>query len=747
VYRFTLVTLLSPLQLLLFSSNSLSDFVIRVSKSEGKSLSGRMDAKAKSIEEAIGLAKSFCNDPSREGDSIAILLEDEEYRIAKTIVLDHSIGLRKNQRLRLIGIHPKGTRLVGSVSSATHWVSAKDDTSLSDSLGTSKASIYRLDLDKLDITQEPKAIFRSNELIARAATPFFSPEDRPEDQKDKSLSRHLWLPKEIRVAPEDLKHADLFIVPFHPWITNLLEIDDYDDNSKRVRTKRQATYEMRKVNPSQANFFRTTARLENTPSGLSERSRWCLLSSPPRLFVSTDDPTWLDAIEIPVITELIKVEGELASDAGNDNPISGISIERIEFGKANFLQPTRIERGWGLQHDWEMYDSPSAMVRFRGAVDCGVKNCKFQHSGAMGIRCDLFCQRIVIDRCQFKNLGGGGVLFAGYGMGTRDVNRENQVTNCIFEDIGKIAWHAVPIWAWQSGGNTIEHNRISNVPYSGIVVTGRTVLDRSGNGEASRTVRWSELPFASEKPNEKVVRIAWDVREPFMHSRNNRVEFNDISQCMQRLGDGNAIYISGAGGGNVVSNNWIHDIDSSNINASIRCDDDQNDVLIQSNLVEHVTGEAFVLKGRNKVINNFFVDIRSKTSKGEKLIRSRGYMVFSGAPITGSEISKNIFYCLDPILPVVSERKANAKDPTSAELAGSKLSKNIYYHPKNPHWGSGYLFEQRRKDKGMEKDSLATSPGFRDAAKGDYSFLPNASAKKLGIQEIDVSQAGPTKKP
>src|SRR5207244_3922837 len=122
-----------------------------------------------------------------------------------------------------------------------------------------------------------------------------------------------------------------------------------------------------------------------------------------------------------------------------------------------------------------------------------VESCRFVNSGATGVRLDLHCQRITIARCELAQLGGAGVLLAGYGMGTKDVNHDNAVTDCDVHHVGCLLWHSAGIWAWQSGRNRIEHNHVHHTPYSGILVTGRTILDREGRYECSRTVRWAEV--------------------------------------------------------------------------------------------------------------------------------------------------------------------------------------------------------------------------------------------------------------
>lgn len=82
--------------------------------------------------------------------------------------------------------------------------------------------------------------------------------------------------------------------------------------------------------------------------------------------------------------------------------------------------PWHGRTGWGIQHDWERFDSPSAMVRFRGAENCTVEHCHFTNAGSSGIRFDLYSQNNKVIGNHIEHIGGVGILFAGYGPGTKD---------------------------------------------------------------------------------------------------------------------------------------------------------------------------------------------------------------------------------------------------------------------------------------------------------------------------------------
>ena len=80
---------------------------------------------------------------------------------------------------------------------------------------------------------------------------------------------------------------------------------------------------------------------------------------------------------------------------------------------------------------------------------------------------------------------------------------------------------------------------------------------------------------------------------------------------MERFGDGNAIYVSGTGKGNLIKENYIHDCDSDHLAGVIRCDDDQEETIIEKNMIYNIRSmhQAIIVKGKNDICNNFLVNL------------------------------------------------------------------------------------------------------------------------------------------
>ncbi|TWU07404.1 right-handed parallel beta-helix repeat-containing protein [Allorhodopirellula heiligendammensis] len=541
---------------------------------------------------------------------------------------------------------------------------------------------------------------------------------------------------------ENLDDVEIQVRPFRPWVINMLPLASVDEASGVAKTRVSATYEMSVLpgwvhNPSGCNVW-----VENVLEALDEPGEWVVNTATRKIYLWPSDPApdgSPHGILAPSTSELIRVEGRIDYDGPIDVPVRGIAFSGLTFTHADRLAWTSDETrlGWGMQHDWDMFDKPSAMLRFRGAEECSVTSCRFLDSGGSGLRMDLHAQRNRVEDCEFAHLGEAGILLAGYGPGTKDVNHHNQIVNNHIHHFSEITWHAPGIWAWQSGHNLISHNEMHHSGYAAVLITTRVnpYSNRGGlNGEGARTIRQAEITPATHETRTGYEN--WQQREKYIHSRHNLLEYNDISHAVQLLSDGNGIYVSGAGTGNIVRYNFVHDNQAHSLPAAIRCDDDQHDTLIYGNVLYKNRGfsAGIASKGINDVINNFIV--------APAAAPRWGYLSFEWVPVTGSKVQRNI---------IVSHRdggSALAARPRASDrpgTAGPKLEQidmdaNLYFHPTDSHWMDEHL--SRMRSIGKEKLSLVGDPLFTNEEAGDFSFQPGSPALELGIEPLDVSKMG-----
>ncbi|MCX6997412.1 MAG: right-handed parallel beta-helix repeat-containing protein [Kiritimatiellaeota bacterium] len=526
---------------------------------------------------------------------------------------------------------------------------------------------------------------------------------------------------------QGLADVEVVLVTAAPWTMNILPLASVDEAAGVARTSIPGTYALLK--PRFGNFP-ASAWVENTLEALDEPGEWVLDSRARRIYLWPEKDEPGSDIVAPALTELIRVEGAIDYDGPRDTPVRGLVFRGLTFTQADRYTYEKGRVGWGLQHDWEMFDRSTAMVRLRGAEECAIEQCRFADSGAAAVRLDLHCRNNRIDGNVIERVGGVGVLLAGYGPGTKDVNTGNSVTGNHIHHIGELYWHSPAIFAWQSGSNRIANNLIHHTPYSAIAVTGRIAWDREGKGECSRTVRWNEVEAARQADPRD--RQDWYERERFLHGRKNMVLRNEIHHAMEIMCDGNGVYISGAGGGNVVRENFIHDCPSEHFGEGIRCDDDQYETVIDRNILWRLGGMAtFVcLKGKNYVTGNILAEPLAPPKRGMFSIEAQRY------PMEGAKIERNIFY---------ATRRGDKIFEGEKYLPRCEVARNLYFNTADPEWGSRYLTSGRKQD--PEQKSLVADPLFVDPASGDFRLKPGSPALTLGFEPINRSVIGLIERP
>jgi len=528
---------------------------------------------------------------------------------------------------------------------------------------------------------------------------------------------------------DNLGDLELYGSPTRKWMVNFLTIKSVNPGTGKGMLATPATYLM------SGNFV-----VENCIDHLDTPGEWVLNSKEGKLYYWPKSGTPGNQVTAPVLNELIRVEGvNDSSVAGTqDQPVEGIVFQGLEFLCADRQQWLPEDKG--IQHDWNMWDKANGLIRFRGARNCAVKNCTFANSGSDGVRLDLFCQNITIEDSIFRDLGGTGVLLAGYGPGKKDVNKNNTIRNNEITRVGNLFLHSPGVFVWQSGHNQIANNHIYDQAYTGLVVSGvrrrffNPIFKQMGKGnpfkkwifdkdtrEHSSTIRWDEITLGDIE--------AWASYEPYMHSRGNVIEFNEIHDCLKLLHDGNCIYLSGNGDGNIVRHNVAYNHPEG---AMIRTDDDSHGTTIQGNLLFGTTGnQGLTIKGLNTATDNMLVNCQMLTGR-------------AGNPVDpNATLARNIFYH--------TTTKLSDGFHYGLETVGKGLDYNLYSHDK-AGVAKSQLDVQRKKSRTKKSDlhSQTGNPMFVDARHGNFDLKAGSPALALGIQPLTletVQQMGTSNDP
>jgi len=255
---------------------------------------------------------------------------------------------------------------------------------------------------------------------------------------------------------------------------------------------------------------------------------------------------------VPAVETLVRVEGTL------DRPVCHIRFEKITFSYTTWMRPSEkghvpLQAGMYLTDGYRIgpkmqrnylnhpldnqgwLGRPAAAVRVVAARQIDFERCRFEHLGSTGLDYEEAVQGGVVRGCLFRDIAGNGLLVGSFSPAAhethlpydpadrREVCTQQQINNCYFTEIGNEDWGCLAIAAGYVGDVNIEHNEISEVPYSGIS-------------------------------------LGWGWTQTVNCMRNNRVHANLIHHYAKHMYDVAGIYTLGSQPKSYVTENCVHSI-------------------------------------------------------------------------------------------------------------------------------------------------------------------------------------------
>ena len=255
---------------------------------------------------------------------------------------------------------------------------------------------------------------------------------------------------------------------------------------------------------------------------------------------------------VPAVETLVRVEGTL------DRPVCHIRFEKITFSYTTWMRPSEkghipLQAGMYLtdgyridpKMQWNYLNHPldnqgwlgrpAAAVRVVAARQIDFERCRFEHLGSTGLDYEEAVQGGVVRGCLFHDIAGNGLLVGSFSPAAhethlpydpadrREICTQQQINNCYFTEIGNEDWGCLAIAAGYVGDVNIEHNEISEVPYSGIS-------------------------------------LGWGWTQTVNCMRNNRVHANLIHHYAKHMYDVAGIYTLGSQPKSYVTENCVHSI-------------------------------------------------------------------------------------------------------------------------------------------------------------------------------------------
>jgi hypothetical protein len=675
---------------------------------------GTIDAPFATITRARDKIRNLKTDGLKS--DVTVYLRGGTYYIDETIVLGLKDSAPKGKTITYAS-YPGEEAIISSGKKITGWKKlAKAPRSLPKE---ARGKVWVADMPETKGGKwRFKTLYNGPDMLPRSSSDGFIPtKSCPTPAlKYRWVDRNtLEFPKgEVKNWP-NLEDIEILIRPTAQWLVNYLPLQSVDEKKLIAKTSILGTYWLGALG-GKTHKGNPCCWVENVIDFIDTPGEWALNTKQGKLYLWPKSGKPGD-IYAPTLRELVKVQGKNVYAVDGDIPVTGIVFKGLTFTQGD--RDVWEKDTAGIQHDWEMWDKDNAALRFRGAADCKVVNCTFRDSGGTGVRSDRYGQNIKIISNTFRNLGGTGILLCGYGPGLKDVNKNNQIVNNDISRCGQLFWHSPAIFIWQSGENIARNNRIHDIPYDAVVISGV----RPRYFGIFDPVKWLDEyeNFKGLKDlRENMLTIRWDeVGHPktaaesrrFAHARNNIIKDNEFHNVMQVLGDGNAIYYSCAGEGNRIERNLIYN--SRRAVTEIRFDDDQEESYVLQNIV---FGNGIKIKHTNYLENNFIIGgqihIRPETNVGATILRNVIY----------ATSEKDSFYNLKQDL-----------------LDLGRPDYNLLYC-KDAKKGKALLAEAR--EMGHEKHGIFANPMFEDLAGGNLKFKKTSPAHKLGIEDIDTEKIG-----
>jgi len=687
---------------------------------------------------------------------VFILIRGGEYTLSETEVFIADDGTYDSYKINYMA-YPGETPIFNSDIEISGWKQAGDVAGLP---AVAKGNVYEANLPKLPAGKARfYTLYENGEMQTRARSKGFEPSqavaggDGGGNEWKGLLAADRTLLRFKAGALKNwsnLEDIELFIEPNVGYVTNYLTLASVDETKNEARTTIPATYPMGKVDKHLHAMDGGNYRVENVLDYLDTPGEWVLNTREGKVYFwpKSGKP---GKITIPGLVQYFLVDGHEKGEIARNIAFRGLTFTRAD-------RDLVTQDDMGLQHEWDMWNKGNAMLRFRDVEYCEVDGCRFTNAGSAGIRFDLHAQSNVIKNNLIDYIGGTGILLCGYGPGKLNVNKSNRILNNQIHHCGQLYFQSNGIMVWQSGENTIKNNKIHHLPYDAIVLSGSRPMffnmqgaNREMEGTLRRNEIDSEAQFQETSTRKQQIEHYFKVA-PYSMTRNNLVEDNEVFCTMQTMFDGNAIYLSDVGFGNVVNRNYIHHLYGKGMQQGIRTDAFIKQTTISQNIVYNCNGGGINVKlFENNVYNNIIADIHDivyETSSGKSVNMFLGYVSLLEVynrdempPHTNLEVKRNIFYKTYVHNPFYRESMVNGKK-MQVKLEQTDIDQNLYFDVNAKDKGQSFLTDYRAR--GIDSASIVGDPLFVDIKKGDFRLKKGSPAYQIGFKDIDVAQIGLT---
>ena len=380
----------------------------------------------------------------------------------------------------------------------------------------------------------------------------------------------------------------------------------------------------------------------------------------------------------PRLASLIEFRGD---------PASGRFVEHLAL-RGLTLSDAAWEPGPRESMDSQASSQVPGAVIAIGARNVEIEGCALKNLAGYAIDLRDGCRGVRLVGNDLTWIGAGGIKVDGAVDRESLRTGETIITDNRILHLGRLFHSGVGVLLMNSFGNTVAHNEVADLYYTGVSV-----------GWV-----WGYAPSVS---------------------RDNRIEFNHIHHVGQGLlSDMGAVYTLGLSPGTMVRSNVIHDVAGHDKAWGLYTDEGSTGIVLEDNLVYRTTHGGFHQHyGRDNVVRNNILAL----GRDAQVVRSRD------EPHRSFTLERNIVYYRGGEL--LSSVWSGGPDRIS-------LDHNMYWNLTGaPQFPSG-TFEAWQV-RGFDRHSIVADPRLVDPDHDDFRLKPDSPAPKLGFRPLDLSSVGP----
>ncbi|MFJ5266584.1 discoidin domain-containing protein [Streptomyces sp. NPDC088387] len=502
-----------------------SDLVVYVSPTGRDSGRGTSAHPFKTLE----YARDFVRDAkSKVRGDIHVRLKSGTYRISSTFTLTAQDSGRDGQRI-VYEAAPGANPVISGGKQVTGWTKADADGKVY------KARLSGIDTRQLYVNGDLKTRARSGKNpsgFAKNATGYTF--------TDSSLNAYK-------------RPADLEVVSSWGWKLMRCPVESI---AAGQMTMQQPCW--RNAHLQSGQEIQNPTWLENARELLDSPGEWYLDKGAGEIYYMPESGQSMATadVTVPVVQDLVDLNGT------RTKPVKNISFEGLTFSHSTWLAPSSPDGHIEGQAGFRMVgkDNPdfdSTRLNWKktpGAVNVShgrnvdFEGNTFTHLGAVGLNLNTGTQGTDITGNVFRQIAATGIQIGGVEWGDahpddpRDITKDTRVSNNVVTKVADQYNGSLGILAGYTDSTVITHNKVHDLPYSGISVGwGWGLTDQGGNSAYPNN---AGIPV-SDKPT---------------ISRDNVVSDNEISDIMKSQADGGGVYTLSNNPGGTVSGNYIHGV-------------------------------------------------------------------------------------------------------------------------------------------------------------------------------------------